>query len=97
MGMPIQLTINQIKNIAEIVLEKLLDDLYDEEVNLVAQATRLAENELEKLEVEWSDHDIDHILDEVEIYDLEEHRKEVLYVNKIGTYASLGLSQADFI
>lgn len=97
MEMKSEHTIHQLKAIAENVLEKLSDDLYDADVNLVAQARLLAEEELEQLGIEWSEYEVDEILDEMEINDLEEHRKEVFLVNRIGIYASLGLSQSDFI
>lgn len=97
MGVSNSYTFHQRKAIAENVLDKLSDDLYDADVNLIAQARLLAEEELEQLGIEWSDREINEILDEIEINDLEEHRKEVFLVNRIGIYASLGLSQSDFI
>ena len=91
------LTVQMIKSIGEIALERLTDFLYDEDIDLIQQTTLLVEEELEKMDTDWSAQDVDVILNDIDIHELNEHRQEVLSLNRLGIEYSLGISQMDFI
>lgn len=91
------LTVQMIKSIGEIALERLTDFLYDEDIDLIQQTALLVEEELEKMDTDWSAQDVDVILNDIDIHELNEHRQEVLSLNRLGIEYSLGISQMDFI